>query len=375
MLRCAHPHWPSRRLFLCCSASAALDALIGTLLVRSSVARAEPISGEVPTVDRVALRVVTDSYQLAIAPSGRFGNVEVTRFGMPPAGKSLLGEFGLAMHVESNAGGEARNMLIDFGFTSDTLENNLAMLGIAPETLDALVLSHGHYDHFGGLAGFLEHNQRKLRPDLPLYIGGEEAFCTREWTAGKIEDFGYIDRHALADARLKVLVAGTPSVIAGQGFTTGNIPTLSFEKVQSPSRMHVGIKDGIGCYPDELPAEKQSVQVIADDFQHELATCFNVKGRGLVVITSCSHRGVVNTVRRAMQVSGVKKIHAVAGGFHLAPQKEDYVRQTVTELMEMRPDYIVPMHCTGEPFAQMLQKDYPATFIRSYTGSRYVFGT
>lgn len=139
--------------------------------------------------------------------------------------------------------------------------------------------------------------------------------------------------------------------------------------------MHVGIKDGIGCYPDELPAEKQSVQVIADDFQHELATCFNVKGRGLVVITSCSHRGVVNTVRRAMQVSGVKKIHAVAGGFHLAPQKEDYVRQTVTELMEMRPDYIVPMHCTGEPFAQMLQKDYPATFIRSYTGSRYVFGT
>lgn len=177
MLRCAHPHWPSRRLFLCCSASAALDALIGTLLVRSSVARAEPISGEVPTVDRVALRVVTDSYQLAIAPSGRFGNVEVTRFGMPPAGKSLLGEFGLAMHVESNAGGEARNMLIDFGFTSDTLENNLAMLGIAPETLDALVLSHGHYDHFGGLAGFLEHNQRKLRPDLPLYIGGEEAFA------------------------------------------------------------------------------------------------------------------------------------------------------------------------------------------------------
>lgn len=75
-----------------------------------------------------------------------------------------------------------------------------------------------------------------------------------------------------------------------------------------------------------------------------LATCFNVKGRGLVVITSCSHRGVVNTVRRAMEVSRIKKVHAVAGGFHLAPQKEDYVRQTVTAPKETDPDYVIPMH-------------------------------
>lgn len=371
---CMHSHCSSRRLFLCGSASAAFSAVMGTLLTGSPAARADELSGEVPTVDRVALRVVTDSYQLAIAPSGRIGNVDVVRFGMPPAGKSLLGEFGLAMHVQSTRGSEARNMLIDFGFTSQTLENNLAMLGIAPESLDALVLSHGHYDHFGGLAGFLQHNHRRLRSGLPFYVGGEEAFCTREWTAGKVEDFGYIDRQSLTDAKVRVVTAEEPSVIAGHGFTTGKIPTVSFEKVLAPSRMHVGIKDGIGCFPDKLAAEKQSVQVIADDFQHELATCFNVKDRGLVVITSCSHRGVVNTVTRAMEVSGIKKIHAVAGGFHLAPQKEEYVKQTVTELIALEPDYIIPMHCTGETFAQILQQQSGEKFIRSYTGSQYVFG-
>ncbi|SAK59872.1 metallo-beta-lactamase family protein [Caballeronia glebae] len=375
MPQCMCSHRPSRRMFLCCSASATFGALMGPILSGSSVARAEQVSGDVPTVDRLALRVVTDSYQLAIAPSGRIGSIDVIRFGMPPAGKSLLGEFGLAMHAESSRGAETRNMLIDFGFTSETLENNLSMLGIAPESIDALVLSHGHYDHFGGLAGFLQHNRRRLRPDVPLYVGGEEAFCTREWTAGKVEDFGYIDRSALAGAKVRIVTAEAPSIIAGHGFTTGNIPTRSFEKVLSPSRMHVGIKDGIGCFPDKLATEKQSVQVIADDFQHELATCFNVKGRGLVVITSCSHRGVVNAVSRALEISGVSKVHAVAGGFHLAPQKEDYVRQTFTELMKFDPDYVIPMHCTGETFVQILEKEAPDKFIRSYTGSRYVFAS
>jgi 7,8-dihydropterin-6-yl-methyl-4-(beta-D-ribofuranosyl)aminobenzene 5'-phosphate synthase len=97
----------------------------------------------------------------------KVGEVEVQRIGMPPAGKSLLGEFGLSMHLESRRGDQTRNMLLDFGFTAATLNNNLGMLGIAPENIDALILSHGHYDHFGGLVGFLQQNRGKLRADLP----------------------------------------------------------------------------------------------------------------------------------------------------------------------------------------------------------------
>ena len=264
--------------------------------------------------------------------------------------------------------------MIDFGFTPETLNNNLGMLKIAPEDIDALILSHGHYDHFGGLIGFLRANRARLRADLPLYLGGEECFCTRELTLGTPQDFGYLDRKALAETTLKVMFAEAPAVVGGHAFTTGRIPTNTFERVLSPTRMTVGIHDGVGCYPDKRPESKRTAAVIPDDFAHELATCFNVKGRGLVVLTSCSHRGVVNTVKRAMDVSGVRKVHAVAGGFHLAPHKEDYVHETVAALKEINPDYIIPMHCTGELFIDVVQREMPNQFIRSYTGSRYSFG-
>ena len=70
---------------------------------------------------------------------------------------------------------------MDFGFTPEALNNNISLLAVDPAELDALVLSHGHYDHFGGVVGFLQQNAGKLKAKLPLYIGGEECFCSREW--------------------------------------------------------------------------------------------------------------------------------------------------------------------------------------------------
>ena len=364
----------SRRELLCAGGAVFLARLVSGLVGAVGAARAAGVNGPVPEVDQLALRVVIDSYHLAIAPNARLGNVTVERVGMPAAGRSLLGEFGLSLHVESRRGTETRNMLVDFGFTPEALNNNLSVLGISPSQLDALILSHGHYDHFGGLVGFLRENSGRLRAGLPLYLGGEECFCTREWVLGQPQDFGSLDRHALAEASLKVTFAEGPSLVADHGFTTGQIPESSFEKVLAPTRMTVGVHDGIGCHPEGLSAEKRTAHTIPDDFQHEIATCFNVKGRGLVVLTSCSHRGVVNTVKQAMAVSGVKKVHAVAGGFHLAPQPEDYVRETVAALKELNPDYVIPMHCTGDKFIELVQKEMPDKFIRSYNGSRYTFG-
>ena len=103
------------------------------------------------TADRAAIRVVIDNYHFALSPSGKIGDVEVERIGFPlsdkPRGKVLMSEFGLSMHLETRRGNETRNVLIHFGYSAPTLLNNLDILGIDPAKLDAMVLSHGHYDH------------------------------------------------------------------------------------------------------------------------------------------------------------------------------------------------------------------------------------
>ncbi len=368
-----------RRDVVCGGGAAMFTAIVATLMGSTKPVRAETISDSVPEIDRVAVRVIVDSYQFAVAPSRKVTNVDIEHFGWgigggKPPGKTLISEFGLSMHVESTRGTEIRNVLMDFGFTPDALINNTDLIGIDPARLDALVLSHGHYDHFGGLAGFLQHNNGKLKAKLPIYIGGEEAFCSREWTAPPARgDFGALDRKALENADLTVTYAEGPALVAGHGFTTGQIGQASFEKLLSPSAMKIGVDHGMGCYVDRLPEDERTKTVIPDQFRHEIATAFNLKGRGLIVLTSCSHRGVINAIRQAQATSGVNKVHAVIGGFHLAPYKEDYVRDTITALKDIDIDYVIPLHCTGESFNEIAKAEMPNKLLRSYTGTRFVF--
>ena len=90
-------------------------------------------------------------------------------------------------------------------------------------------------------------------------------------------------------------------------------------------------------------------------------------------MTSCGHRGIINSVRAAMRVAGTDKLHAVLGGFHLAPHPVEYQRQTAAELKALAPDYIIPMHCSRETFINIVQAEMPEKFIRSSTGTRFIF--
>jgi 7,8-dihydropterin-6-yl-methyl-4-(beta-D-ribofuranosyl)aminobenzene 5'-phosphate synthase len=107
---------------------------------------------------------------------------------------------------------------------------------------------------------------------------------------------------------------------------------------------------------------------------HEIGTNFMLKGKGLVILTSCSHRGVINTIKQAQAASGVQKVHAVIGGFHLVPPlTEDYFRQVIAALKEINPDYLMPAHCVGEPFYDMVRREMPGKVFQSNVGTRYTF--
>ena len=327
-----------------------------------------------PQVDAVTLQILVDNATFGpFLPDLARSGLKVLRHTGDAGGgtmsrRALQGEFGLSILASSRRDRATAKVLVDFGYSPETVRNNLALLNVDLSDLAAAVLSHGHLDHYGGFPGFFGEGRKRR---VPLYVGGEETFCERLAMIGNPPPvMGSLDRVALTKAGFDVRIASTPQIINDQAFTTGTIPLSSFERAAIPTQM----RPGKGCDRQKLDPAKREAAQLPDDGEHELATCYAVKGLGLVVIASCSHRGVINTVRQAQRVSGIQKVHAVVGGFHLVrPRTEDEARRTVAEFQAIDPTYIVPMHCTGDVFIQEAMRVMPDKIIRSYVGTELVF--
>jgi 7,8-dihydropterin-6-yl-methyl-4-(beta-D-ribofuranosyl)aminobenzene 5'-phosphate synthase len=363
---------------LCAGGAGFVTAMMATLAANNRTQAAKTLRGEVPVVDWLGVRIVTDTTIVQFVPQEKRDSFSIERrvggntHPDKPPRATLQGEWGLALHAESKRGDDTRHVLIDFGYTPEVLLNNMEILKVDPARFDAMVLSHGHYDHFGGMVGFLNAHGKALRKKLPFYVGGEDTFCVRRNAGGQ---FGALDRKAILDADLSLMMAAEPAIVADHAFTTGRIGQTSFEKPLRATSEIVGIFDGFGCFPEKMPGEKKTGDYIPDDFDHELATNYLVKDKGLVVLTSCSHRGVINTVRQAIAASGVDKVHAVLGGFHIVPPLgDDYIRSTIDEFIAIDPDYLIVGHCTGDRFYDLAREALGDKVIHSAVGTRFVFG-
>jgi 7,8-dihydropterin-6-yl-methyl-4-(beta-D-ribofuranosyl)aminobenzene 5'-phosphate synthase len=299
----------------------------------------------IPEAERITITIIEDNYYDALRPDSKIAK----RYN-----GDLYAEHGLACHVETVVDGRSHSLLFDFGRTFPAVSTNIDALKIDFEKLEALALSHGHQDHCGGLLEILKSRRDKISKGIPLYVG-EDAFAERG--AGKrvvhrppkqeeIEGLGFV----------KIVEIKDPTPIVSGAYLTGRIEKVTdYEKVD-PGRW---VKKGDNLEPETFIGEQSVV--------------LNAKGRGLVVLSGCAHVGIVNTVKHAQEITGVRKVHAIMGGFHLTGAKEELIRRTVADIKAMAPDYIVPMHCTGFEAVVVFAKEMPDQFILNTSGTRYIF--
>lgn len=333
--------------------------------------QAEPFAA--PVVDSLSVWVLVDSaYDRFISDASHpVVRIEHVRHIPGHERSTFAGEWGLSLHLESAQAGGKSQYLLDFGYTPEILIRNFDLLDLDPARIDGLILSHGHRDHYGGLDGFVARHRARMPTEVKLFTGGESAFAEK-WIKRRNADpvsWGRLDRGALEAEHVATVCCDRAQTLAGP-FTTGPIPRNSFERILD-STLVEPVPDATLDHFTE--AERQG-RLVPDEHPDEHATCYVVQGRGLVVISSCGHIGLINTIKAAMAVSGVSKLHAVLGGFHLGPAPLDYVEHTVAELKSLSPDVVVPMHCSGGKFIAVMQREMPDWLVTSNIGSRFTFG-
>ncbi len=311
---------------------------------------------DINAADAITVTVVTDNYYDAVRRDASIGKTYRT---MP--GQAIYAEHGLSCIIETVVDGTSCMFMFDYGASQQALINNLAVLGIDVSKIEAFALSHGHFDHWGGLVPFLKANSERISYNTPLYVG-DEAFSQRfsiRPTGDDLHDLGSLDREKIESlGKITVVDVTDPVEIVSGAWLTGNIERITlYEKVP----------------PTLLVMRGDSIE--EDDFRGELAVVCNVKGKGLVVLSGCAHAGIINTVRHAQKITGIGKVHAIIGGFHLINTDTEIIWQTIADMQAIAPDYIIPMHCTGFEAVTAFKEAMPDQFILNTVGTRYSFGS
>jgi len=269
--------------------------------------------------------------------------------------RRLLAEHGLSCLVRVFANKKEHAILLDTGLSGQCLSWNARQLGVSLAEIEAVVLSHGHYDHTGGLdVTFCGAGHQ-----VPL-IAHPEAFFRRRMNVPSqgVFDQPVPDAIALKKAGAEIRMCSSPSTLAGGHLlVTGEVERkIPFEK---------GMPGG------EIEKEGKWVP---DPIRDDQAIVISVKDKGLIVLSGCAHAGIINTVEYARKIAGTNHVHAVLGGFHLSGKAfEQVITPTIEAMKKINPDYLVPMHCTGFSAISRFMSAMPGKCILNTVGTTYVF--
>ena len=270
--------------------------------------------------------------------------------------RSVSAEHGFCALVRTRREGKTRTMLFDFGFSPDGAARNAKMLGAPMEEVEVAVLSHGHRDHFGGFPGF----GKMLGGSIPLVVH-PASFRFRRYIRLFDERKSYaprLYREALVDAGFVLQEETGPCpLLDGRALFLGEIErTTDFEK----GRKNIFYEDN--------GEEKW------DPIEDDTGVVMHLKDHGLFVLSGCAHSGIINTVNHARKITGVEKVFAVMGGFHISgPLGKKVTPPTIAAIKEMQPEYVIPCHCTGREAIRAMEKEMPGQFILNMSGTRLTF--
>jgi 7,8-dihydropterin-6-yl-methyl-4-(beta-D-ribofuranosyl)aminobenzene 5'-phosphate synthase len=267
----------------------------------------------------------------------------------------LIAEHGFSMLVTVNKGGRSRRVLFDTGTSPEGVVENMRRLDVDPGSIEAIVCSHGHFDHTAGLAGLM-----RAVESMPVVIHPHFWHRRRVVVPGRNPiEIPTTSKRGLEDAGFKIIEDRQPSfLLDGSVLITGETPRVTgYEPGFPPQQAWLGGR----WEPDPLVLDDQALLV-------------NVAGKGLVVITGCGHAGVVNICRYATLLTGGTPLHAVLGGFHLnGPIYEPLIPRVLDDLAGLNPTFLVPAHCTGWRASHAIAARFGEAYVPNSVGTRFTF--
>jgi 7,8-dihydropterin-6-yl-methyl-4-(beta-D-ribofuranosyl)aminobenzene 5'-phosphate synthase len=264
-------------------------------------------------------------------------------------GYGILGEHGFSVLVETRA----TKLLVDTGASPFTVVHNATVKGISLALIDAIILSHGHWDHTGGLESVLS----TVGKEIPVYA--HPAIWQRKGTSETSWQFSYagiqFNRENLERLGACFVMNRKPTWLTKDIVITGEEEmTTDFERVDS-----------------NLAIKRDDGTIVPDPMEDDQSLIIRTEA-GLVIILGCAHRGVINIIRYAMKLTGNDRVFMVIGGTHLAPASHEQLLRTIQSLREIGVKNIGVSHCTGQNQAAALASEFGSNFFYNNSGNSII---